>query len=71
MIAKDRSPYEDLSGKSLCVVACVASVSSQGSSRKLGQEQKLTCNFRPITRLETLATQAMCVVDGLSLIDLD
>ena len=55
-------------------VACVASVSSRGSSRKLGQEQKkkwmtgegdgniyffcFRSNFRPITRLETLATQA-------------
>ena len=55
-------------------VACVASVSSRGSSRKLGQEQKkkkmndgggggdiffcFRSNFRAITRLETLATQA-------------
>ena len=43
-------------------VACVASVSSRGSSRKLGQEQKkIFCfrsTFRAITRLETLATQA-------------
>ena len=50
------------------VVACVASVSSRGSSRKLGQEQKKTCfrsNFRAITRLETLATQAKDVVVSL------
>ena len=62
-------------------VACVASVSSRGSSRKLGQKkmndgggggerrnplplplQPFFCflsNFRAITRLETLATQAM------------
>ena len=45
-------------------VACVAIVSSRGSSRKLGQEQKkkMNCfrsNFRAITRLETLATQAI------------
>ena len=65
-------------------VACVASVSSRGSSRKLGQEQTkkmndgggggerrnplplplqpffcFLSNFRAITRLETLATQAM------------
>ena len=56
-------------------LACVASVSSRGSSRKLGQEQKkkindgggggerpffcFRSNFRVITRLETLATQAM------------
>ena len=67
-------------------VACVASVSSRGSPRKLGQEQKkrgkagegegkegtssplplplqpfffcFRSNFRAITRLETLATQA-------------
>ena len=50
-------------------LACVASVSSRGSSRKLGQEQKkmnlffqpffcFRSNFRAITRLETLATQA-------------
>ena len=70
-------------------IACVASVSSRGSSRKLGQEQKkkmddgggggerrkerfpllpspsrfnlffcFRSNFRAITRLETLATQA-------------
>ena len=46
-------------------VACVASVSSRGSSRKLGQEQKknqpffcFRSTFRAITRLETLATQA-------------
>ena len=55
-------------------LACVASVSWRGSSRKLGQEQKkindgggrgerrnIFCfgsNFRAITRLETLATQA-------------
>ena len=38
-------------------LACVAGVSSRGSSRKLGQEQKKN-NFRVITRLETLATQA-------------
>ena len=38
-------------------VACVASVSSRGSSRKLGQEH-FRSNFRAITRLETLATQA-------------
>ena len=40
-------------------VACVARVSSRGSSRKLGQP--FFCfrlNFRAITRLETLATQA-------------
>ena len=56
-------------------VACVASVSSRGPSRKLGQEQKkklmtgegegnepffcFRSNFRVITRLETLATQAI------------
>ena len=52
------------------VLACVASVCSRGSSRKLGQEQKkrmtgegegndcFRSNFRAITRLETLATQA-------------
>ena len=48
-------------------MACVASVSSLGSSRKLGQEQKkkwmiffcFRSNFRAvITRSETLATQA-------------
>ena len=44
-------------------LACVASVSSRGSSRKLRQEQKKTffcfrSNFRAITRLETLTTQA-------------
>ena len=44
-------------------LACVASVSSRGSSRKPGQEQKkpffcFCSNFRAITRLETLATQA-------------
>ena len=44
-------------------LACVASVSSRGSFRKLGQEQKtiffcFCSNFRAITRLETLATQA-------------
>ena len=59
-------------------LACVASVSSRGSSRKLGQEQKnmndgggggerrnplqpffcFRSNFRAITRLEMLATQA-------------
>ena len=43
-------------------IACVASVSSRGSSRKLGQEQKnIFCfrsTFRGLTRLETLATQA-------------
>ena len=55
-------------------LACVASISSRGSSRKLGQEQKKTewrgrgrgrgtkfcfrSNFRAITQLETLATQA-------------
>ena len=59
-------------------LACVAGVSSRGSSRKLGQEQKnmndgggggegrnplqpffcFRSNFRAITRLETLATQA-------------
>ena len=49
-------------------LACVASVSSWGSSRKLGQKQKknewqpfffcFRSNFRAITRLETLATQA-------------
>ena len=47
-------------------VACVASVSSRGSSRKLGQGQKknkqpffcFRSNFRAITRWETLATQA-------------
>ena len=42
-------------------LACVASISSRGSSRKLGQEQPFFCflsNFRAITRLETLATQA-------------
>ena len=55
-------------------LACVASVSSRGSFRKLGQEQKnmndgggggerrnlfcLRSNFRAITRMETLATQA-------------
>ena len=50
-------------------VACEASVSSRGSSRKLGQEQKkneclqpffcFRSTFRAITRLETLATQAI------------
>ena len=60
------------------MLACVASVSSRGSSTKLGQEQKknmndgggggerrnlqpffgFRSNFRAITRLETLATQA-------------
>ena len=43
-------------------IACVASVSSRGSSRKLGQEQKKKkkwMNFRAITRLETPATQAI------------
>ena len=45
-------------------LACVASVSWRGSSRKLGQEQKKINDgggrgeFRAITRLETLATQA-------------
>ena len=51
-------------------IACVASVSSRGSSRKPEQEQKkhndgggegnegFRSNFRAITRLETLATQA-------------
>ena len=44
-------------------LACVANVSSRGSSRKPGQEQKkpffcFRSNFRAITRLETLATQA-------------
>ena len=53
-------------------IACVASVSSRGSSRKLEREQKknewrgrgrgtsesFRSNFRAITRLETLATQA-------------
>ena len=57
-----------LNGKNwLPEVACVATVSSRGSSRKLGQEQKkkwkpffcFRSNFRAITRLETLATQAM------------
>ena len=60
------------------VLACIASVSSRGSSRKLGQEQKkmtgegegtlplqpffcFRSNFRAITRLETLATQASLV----------
>ena len=55
--------YLTLSGP---VLACVASVSWRGSSRKLGQEQKklmqpffcFGSNFRAITRLETLATQA-------------
>ena len=54
------------------LLACVASVSSRGSSRKLGQEQKkkkgffsfcFRSNFRAITRLETLATQATKVCD--------
>ena len=61
-------------GNKICsLIACVASVSSQGSSRKLGQEQKKKMNdgegegepffcfrsdFPTITRLETLATQA-------------
>ena len=43
-------------------IACVASVSTRGTSRKLGQEQKKNesaLNFRAITRLETLATQAI------------
>ena len=45
------------------LIACVASVSSRGSSRKLGQEHQpfffcFRSNFRAITRLETLATQA-------------
>ena len=45
-------------------LACVASVSLRSSSRRLGQEQKkkpffcFRSNFRAITRLETLATQA-------------
>ena len=40
-------------------VACVASVSSRGSSRKLGFfASALTFAFRAITRLETLVTQA-------------
>ena len=60
------------------MIACVASVSSRGSSRKLGQEQKnewrgrgrgtIFCfrsNFRVITRLETLATQASVMKKGL------
>ena len=64
----------------LTAIACVAIVSSRGSSRKLGQEQKkndgggggdppsstffnfcFRSNFRAITRLETLATQASLV----------
>ena len=49
----DHKNYVDLLTRA---VACVASVSSRGSSRKLGQEQKK--KFRVITRLETLATQA-------------
>ena len=65
-------------GPNVCLLACVASVSSRGSSRKLGQEQKkhewrgrgrrpkepffcFRSNFRPITRLETLATQVICL----------
>ena len=65
------------------IIACVASVSSRGSSRKLGQEQKkwmtgegegndplqpffrFRSNFRVITRLETLATQASVTKKGL------
>ena len=49
--------------------ACVASVSSRGSSRKLGQDRSkkkmndggggVGSNVRAITRLETLATQAI------------
>ena len=54
------------------IVACVASVSLRGSSRKLGQERKKkmndeegggeSSNFRAITRLETLTTQATTIV---------
>ena len=48
-------------------LACVASFSSRGLSRKLEREQKknewpffcFRSNFRAITRLETLATQAI------------
>ena len=47
-----------MNDKQLLDLACVASVSSRGSSRKLGQEQKKKVN-RAITRLETLATQAI------------
>ena len=49
-------------------LACVASVSSRGSSRKLGQEQKKMNDGggegKEGTRLETLATQAnlKCIV---------
>ena len=60
----------------LCQVACVASVSSRGSSRKLGQERNkkstffcVRSNFRAITRLETLiAAQAICQVERLMLL---
>ena len=53
-------------------LACVASVSSRGSSRKLGQEQKKMNDgggggeWRKITRLETLATQATFNLEGES-----
>ena len=58
---------EDNGSVILEYVACVASVSSRGSSRKLGEQKKMNdlfffcfrSNFRAITRLETLATQAI------------
>ena len=57
---KDKSKLFALKSGSGVVLrlACVASVSSRGSSRKLGQEQK-KMNLRAITRLETLDTQAI------------